>query len=459
MHRPHRAGQHATGRRAGVLLAFATSMLGGVLFMSGSPASAAVPRPTAGNGKVCTIIGTIGNDRLLGTRFADVICGLGGNDTVDGGGGNDTVDGNDGDDTLTGSTGNDALIGGTGTDTASYAERTTPVTVTLDGRPNDGVPGESDTVGTDVEGVTGGSGNDTITGGNGHDRINGGPGNDTVDGGPANDTITGGTGNDGVRGGTGNDGLHGNGGDDTLTGDDGDDTLHGNEGNDRLDGGRGRDVADGGAGRNVCTRDTTDTRAGCTITVAFPAAHTVVWTGRLLDADGAPVPGAQVDVRGTTGDGGATTGVDGGFTLAVSAGAGTVSVRTGAVEITTTVTLTGDIQRNITLPRPTRVTVHATDHVGAPLTGAKVYTDGVYDSTVATSLWPGAATYQFRIWGGGLVGTTDSTGTAVFHVYPGTISAISVVHTAADGTLRRVTLNNVTITGPAVLEACVPATG
>jgi Ca2+-binding RTX toxin-like protein len=69
----------------------------------------------------CTITGTAGNDRLVGTRRADVICGLGGDDTITGGdgddaifgdGGNDRVDGGSGKDTLYGDDGDDRLDGG-----------------------------------------------------------------------------------------------------------------------------------------------------------------------------------------------------------------------------------------------------------------------------------------------------------------------------------------------------------
>jgi Ca2+-binding RTX toxin-like protein len=50
----------------------------------------------------CTITVTPGNDRLRGTRHADVICGGGGDDVITGGG----------DDVIYGDAGNDTLIGG-----------------------------------------------------------------------------------------------------------------------------------------------------------------------------------------------------------------------------------------------------------------------------------------------------------------------------------------------------------
>ncbi|MGZ4488309.1 MAG: calcium-binding protein, partial [Nocardioides sp.] len=74
-----------------------------------SPASAATPTC---HGKVATIVGTSGNDRLVGTDHADVIVGLGGNDTLVGKRGDDTVCGGPGADRLLGGRGDDALYGG-----------------------------------------------------------------------------------------------------------------------------------------------------------------------------------------------------------------------------------------------------------------------------------------------------------------------------------------------------------
>lgn len=66
--------------------------------------------------KACTIAGSNGNNKLVGTRRRDVICGLGGNDTIKGLGGNDKLLGGGGNDTLTGSAGKDAHLGQGGDD-------------------------------------------------------------------------------------------------------------------------------------------------------------------------------------------------------------------------------------------------------------------------------------------------------------------------------------------------------
>lgn len=72
------------------------------LFLNAS-ADAAKPR--------CTIKGTKGPDRLIGTPKRDVICGFGGNDVLIGRGGNDILRGGPGKDILRGGPGNDRLLG------------------------------------------------------------------------------------------------------------------------------------------------------------------------------------------------------------------------------------------------------------------------------------------------------------------------------------------------------------
>lgn len=64
----------------------------------------------------CTIIGTSGNDRLVGTAQRDVICGLRGDDVLVGFGGADVLRGGRGNDSLFGSRGRDVLRGGRGHD-------------------------------------------------------------------------------------------------------------------------------------------------------------------------------------------------------------------------------------------------------------------------------------------------------------------------------------------------------
>ena len=191
----------------------------------------------------CTVTGTNRGETLNGTAGDDVICGLGGNDTINGLGGNDTIyggAGNDrvngglGDDQLIGDAGADTLSGGPGADTADYSSTSASLTITIDGRANDGSRNERDSIALDVENVLGGSGNDSITGSPSVNELDGGTGNDTLTGGSGDDLIDGGTGNDRIIGGIGND---------------------------TLDGESGIDQVDGGAGTNTCFWEPRETRA------------------------------------------------------------------------------------------------------------------------------------------------------------------------------------------------------
>ena len=93
----------------------------------------------------CTIRGTAGHDRLVGTPKKDVICGLGGNDRIRALAGNDVVRGGAGRDSLYGGRGNDRLYGSSGKDL-----------------------------------VHGHSGRDRVVGGRGRDRLYGDRGNDSI---------------------------------------------------------------------------------------------------------------------------------------------------------------------------------------------------------------------------------------------------------------------------------------
>ena len=84
-----------------------------------------------------TVLGGSGNDRLIGSPFANLIKGGSGNDTIYGGAGNDTLDGGSGHDKLYGEAGNDTLFakdgqtdtldGGSGFDKAQR-DKTTSIT-------------------------------------------------------------------------------------------------------------------------------------------------------------------------------------------------------------------------------------------------------------------------------------------------------------------------------------------
>jgi Tol biopolymer transport system component len=109
--------------------------------------SSASTGPTCA-GRSATIVGTAGDDSIVGTRHADVIAGLSGDDRILGAGGNDVICGLAGNDRLRGGGGADLLVGGSADDF-----------------------------------VRGGDGADRLGGGSGNDRLEGRAGPDVIDGG------------------------------------------------------------------------------------------------------------------------------------------------------------------------------------------------------------------------------------------------------------------------------------
>jgi Ca2+-binding RTX toxin-like protein len=286
-------------------------------------------RIEAGNavgGTVNILSGDAGADTLVGGTHTDRLFGGSGMDTLNGGDGNDVLDGGPDNDTLTGGPGTDVYrssdtgvngtdgadtMNGDGTDISTYASRTTPVNVTLDGVANDGAPGEGDN-NVRIGQVIGGSGPDVLTGDAQANNLSGGPGNDVLDGGLGGDAlagndgidtvvytarttavtvtlggltaddgaagegdlvgtdvenVTGGSGDDTITGSAGANRLLGGDGKDHLTGGDGDDVLIGDAGDDTLDGVdhvSKNDTVNGGFGAaDICTFDPDDTVAGC----------------------------------------------------------------------------------------------------------------------------------------------------------------------------------------------------
>lgn len=161
---------------------------------------------------------------------------------------NDALYGDEGSDVLIGGNGADVMYGGTGVDVADYSERTTAVSVSLDGFANDGsidawgYPAEFDNVYGDVENVRGGLANDTLRGNANANALFGGAGNDTFFGGAGDDRIDGEGGNDWMYAEDGNDVLRGGDGPDVLFGQAGNDALYGGADNDHFSGGDGNDL-------------------------------------------------------------------------------------------------------------------------------------------------------------------------------------------------------------------------
>jgi serralysin len=121
------------------------------------------------------LFGDNGNDRLYGGNGDDYLSGVNGADRLEGGAGNDELQGDvDGRPAAA-----DILLGGPGRDVVDYASYSKPITVDLDGASrDDGLPGEHDTVGSDVEDFLGGIGNDHLIGNAAGNTIDGGPDTD-----------------------------------------------------------------------------------------------------------------------------------------------------------------------------------------------------------------------------------------------------------------------------------------
>src|SRR4029079_13156029 len=108
------------------------------------------------------VIGGDGNDTILGGAPANVLVGGPGLDSLDGEAANDILDGGGRGGVarhrvLDGCAAADVLAGGAGTDGVTYAGRTAPVHVTIDGLDNDGEAGEGETIRTDVQHGTAGA--------------------------------------------------------------------------------------------------------------------------------------------------------------------------------------------------------------------------------------------------------------------------------------------------------------
>lgn len=247
-----------------------------------------------------------GSDTFYGGESVDI---------VHGGPGDDSLYGYGGKDWFYGEAGADRISGGAGVDDVIYWNSPAGVIADLDGAAlDDGMPGEQDSLGGDIENIHGSPFDDTLTGNalenylsgcGGSDRLYGLDGADTfmgdneLDGcgSRGGDLMVGGNGidkvaywdrranifvdlggspgNDGesgegdtvgvdieqIRAGYGNDVLIGSSlsnviegdiGNDAIYGLDGDDKLYGGQGNDYINGGNGGDALIGGEGTDRC---------------------------------------------------------------------------------------------------------------------------------------------------------------------------------------------------------------
>lgn len=146
-----------------------------------------------------------GNDIIDATGLAFGVIKL----TIDGGAGDDVLTGNSDANTILGGLGNDRVIdrdfvnfdvhdGGDGNDTIDYSQVTFTsgvVTINLATGQTAVNGGNTETI-ANFENATGSQGGETLIGSAGNNVLDGQGGNDSLDGGAGNDTLTGGAGND-----------------------------------------------------------------------------------------------------------------------------------------------------------------------------------------------------------------------------------------------------------------------
>ncbi len=227
------------------------------LALIGVAPSALAAAPVRCAGKIATIVGTPGRDRLVGTPGRDVIAGLRGNDLIDGRGGDDVLCGGPGGDTVKGGPGDDWLV--SGPPAAGGGDHFGPADVLEGGLGDDQLvaagarPRKNAVVLSYAaspkrvevvlsEGFAVGWGSDTIAastwvrvvGSRFDDTLTGTAGADWLDGRAGNDTIRGKAGPDRLEDGAGDDTLFGGPGKDDLSIAFGHDTVHGNAGNDSI---------------------------------------------------------------------------------------------------------------------------------------------------------------------------------------------------------------------------------
>ncbi len=209
------------------------------------------------------VIGSPGDDHLIGTDAAETIDAGAGDDLVEAGGGDDLLIGGPG-------LGADTLDGGDGVDTVTFAGAGAGVVVDLAAETADDGQGSVDRL-VAIEVVIGSESDDVIAGDAADNRLEGVGGDDLLSGAAGDDLLDGGAGFDtatyaGIATGvvvdlltqTARDGLGGidrlsgieaaigGSGADTLVGDGADNRLEGGAGVDRIEGGAGADLLIGG---------------------------------------------------------------------------------------------------------------------------------------------------------------------------------------------------------------------
>ncbi len=167
------------------------------------------------------IVGGLGSDRLTGSDQKNVLTGGDGGDVINGFANATCTDATYGD-VLNGGLGDDllevpaancfvVLNGNAGSNTVSFTARGAALSLSIDGKANDGDAtanggaGENANIAADIQSVWGGTGPDVITGSANADTLFGNDGDDVISGMGGDDRLQGGAGDDVLNGGAGYD--------------------------------------------------------------------------------------------------------------------------------------------------------------------------------------------------------------------------------------------------------------
>jgi SpoIID/LytB domain protein len=149
------------------------------------------------------VVGSPGDDRIIGNNKANRLEGGDGDDALRGRGGGDVIIGGPGADDLAGGLGPDRLDGSGGNDLVNYADSGEAVTINLGSGEAAGGEGNDELV--SIEAAMASIHDDLLVGSTGEDRLLGLAGDDTIEGRSGNDDLRGNGGTDTINGGNGND--------------------------------------------------------------------------------------------------------------------------------------------------------------------------------------------------------------------------------------------------------------